>query len=79
MKIYIYKSFIFWAKDKYIFSKVFGLIIFLLSIFLIVFILYREKYFYADVKIAYSNIYYSLAFIGIIFSFVVFNLPSSFS
>ena len=62
-----------------IFSKVFGLIIFLLSIFLIIFIIYREKYFYADIKIASSNIYYSLALIGIIVSFIVFYLPSRFS
>ena len=61
------------------FSRIFSFVLFLFFLFIIIFIFYREYYFYGAIKISSSNFYYSLSFLGIIFSFLVFFLPSSVS
>ena len=61
------------------FSRIFSFVLFLFFLFILIFIFYRQYYFYAGIKIAGSNLYYSLSFLGIIFSFIVFFLPSSIS
>ena len=71
MKNYLY--------TKLNFSKIFSFILFLGSLFILIFIFYRQYNFYTGIKIPYSNLYYSLGFLGIIFSLVVFFLPSSVS
>lgn len=61
------------------FSRIFSFVLFLFFLCILIFIFYREYYFYAGIKIPSSNLYYSLSFLGIMFSFIVFFLPSSIS
>lgn len=61
------------------FSKIFSFILLLGSLFILFFIFYRQYYFYTGIKIPYSNLYYLLGFLGIIFSSLVFFLPPSVS
>ncbi len=61
------------------FSKILSFLIFVLSFLLIIYIYYRQYYFYSGSKISYAGFYYSIGFSGIISSIIIFFLTSSLS
>ena len=66
-------------KINKIFSKILSFIIFSISFSLILYIYYRQNYFYLGEPIAYIKIFYSLCLIGIALSLFVLWLPDKIS